>query len=123
MLHMRWPKPFFDMQVQGYVKNVAAVGMFVTLSSSVEARVKLGHLSNTFVEDPKAAFLVGQLVTGHIVSIQGSRCAVLLHLCPSTPHHSHTNFGKFDGDPCLFHKGQEYFKSPCSCFHIIHHAR
>lgn len=111
------------MQVQGYVKNVAAVGMFVTLSSSVEARVKLGHLSNTFVEDPKAAFPVGQLVTGRIVSIQGSRCAVLLHLCHSIPHHSHKSFSKYDVDPCLFDKGQEYFKSPCNCFHIIHHIR
>lgn len=65
------------MQVAGYVKNVAAVGMFVSLSSSVEARVKLGQLSNTFIEDPKAAFPVGQFVSGRIVSIQGDRCAVL----------------------------------------------
>lgn len=61
------------LQVQGYVKNVSAVGVFVTLSSSVEARVKLGQLSDTFVEDPKAIFPVGHLVSGRILSVQGHR--------------------------------------------------
>lgn len=62
--------------MQGYVKNVSAVGVFVTLSSSVEARVKLGQLSDTFVEDPKAAFPVGQLVSGRILNVQGDRYVV-----------------------------------------------
>ena len=57
------------------MKGVSAVGMFVSLSSSVEARVKLGQLSDTFIEDPKARFLAGQYVSGRILSIQGDRSA------------------------------------------------
>lgn len=76
------------------MKGVSAVGMFVSLSSSVEARVKLGQLSDTFVEDPQTTFPAGQFVTGRILSIQGDRsvsdcsfcCAphICMQLCTTT---------------------------------------
>lgn len=57
------------------MKSVAKVGVFITLGRSVDARVKLGQLSASFVEDPAAAFPVGKLVKGRVVSVTGDRSA------------------------------------------------
>ena len=62
-------------QVCGYVQHVSKAGMFVTLSHHVTARVKLGQLAGSFVEDPEAVFPPGTLVKGRILSIQGDRSA------------------------------------------------
>ena len=65
------------MQVCGYVQHVAKAGMFVTLSHNVTARVKLGQLAGSFVEDPEAVFPPGTLVKGRILSVQSDRSASL----------------------------------------------
>ncbi|KAL0048743.1 hypothetical protein WJX82_009925 [Trebouxia sp. C0006] len=65
-------------QVHGYVKSVAKVGVFVTIGRGIEARVKLGQLSATFVEDPAVAFPVGKLVKGRVVSVTGNRVEMTL---------------------------------------------
>ena len=63
----------YVLQVCGYVQHVAKAGMFVTLSRDVVARVKLGNMAASFVEDPGAAFPPGTLVKGRVLSMDGSR--------------------------------------------------
>ena len=60
-------------QVRGYVKAASKVGVFVTLSHDVDARVRLSNLAETFVKDPEAAFPVGQLVSGRILKVTPER--------------------------------------------------
>lgn len=50
--------------------------MFVILATNLVARVKLGQLAASFVEDPEAAFPPGTLVKGRILSVQGDRSAL-----------------------------------------------
>lgn len=57
------------------MQHVAKAGMFVTLSHNVTARVKLGQLAASFVEDPEVAFPPGTLVKGRVLSVQGDRSA------------------------------------------------
>ena len=61
------------MQVSGYVKAVSSAGVFVALARNAEARVKMGHLSDSFVKDPKAAFPEGKLVQGRVISSADGR--------------------------------------------------
>ena len=49
--------------------------MFVTLAHGVTARVKLGQLAASYVEDPEAVFPPGTLVKGRILSVQADRSA------------------------------------------------
>ena len=60
-------------QVSGYVKAVSSAGVFVVLARNLEARVKMGHLSDSFVKDPKAAFPEGKLVHGRVISSADGR--------------------------------------------------
>ena len=60
-------------QVSGYVKAVSSAGVFVALARNAEARVKMGHLSDSFVKDPKAAFPEGKLVQGRVISSADGR--------------------------------------------------
>ncbi len=62
------------MQVSGYVKSVSSAGVFVVLARNVEARVKMGHLSDSFVKDPKEAFPDGKAVEGRVISAADGRC-------------------------------------------------
>ena len=62
-----------SLQVNGYVKSTSKAGVFVTIGRGVEARVKLGQLSTSFVDDPAAAFPPGKLVKGKILSVSGDR--------------------------------------------------
>ncbi|KAH0538406.1 hypothetical protein FGG08_005006 [Glutinoglossum americanum] len=55
--------------IRGFVKNVADSGVFITLGSNVTAYVRISDLSDSFIKDWKAAFEVGQLVTGKIIAI------------------------------------------------------
>ena len=57
--------------VKGYIKSVTPKGVFVALSGTLTARVKLRNLSDGFVEDPKAAFPIGRLVSGKVLSAEG----------------------------------------------------
>lgn len=61
-------------QVSGYVKAVSSAGVFVVLARNAEARVKMGHLSDSYVKDPKEAFPEGQLVEGRVISGSDGRC-------------------------------------------------
>ena len=66
------------LQVSGYVKAVSSAGVFVVLARNAEARVKMGHLSDSFVKDPKVAFPEGKLVEGRVISAADGRCSCLL---------------------------------------------
>jgi rRNA biogenesis protein RRP5 len=60
-------------QVAGYVRDVGRQGAFVEIGRDLVARVRLSNLSQGFVEDPVAAFPVGQLVRGRVLSIAPGR--------------------------------------------------
>ena len=62
------------LQVTGYVKAVSSAGVFVVLARNAEARVKMGHLSDSFVKYPKEAFPEGKLVEGRVISAADGRC-------------------------------------------------
>ncbi|CDY47904.1 BnaAnng09360D [Brassica napus] len=53
-----------DMGIEGYVKNTMSKGCFIMLSRTLDAKVLLSNLSDTFVKDPENEFPVGKLVTG-----------------------------------------------------------
>ncbi|CAM6099604.1 unnamed protein product [Calypogeia fissa] len=55
---------------QGYVKSVSKKGCFVTLSRTVDARILLSDLSDTFVADPFQSFPPGKVVKGRITSLE-----------------------------------------------------
>ncbi|XP_072958510.1 rRNA biogenesis protein RRP5 isoform X2 [Typha angustifolia] len=61
-----------DMDVQGYVKNVTSKGCFIMLSRTVDARVLLSNLSDSYIEDPEKEFPVGKLVHGRVLSVEPS---------------------------------------------------
>ena len=62
------------LQVSAYVKSVSSAGVFVVLARNAEARVKMGHLSDSFVKNPKEAFPEGKLVEGRVISAADGRC-------------------------------------------------
>ncbi|EFJ05133.1 hypothetical protein SELMODRAFT_431837 [Selaginella moellendorffii] len=49
-------------KVHGFVKNVTEKGCFVVLAPSLEARIQLKNLSNSFVQNPD----IGKPLSGHI---------------------------------------------------------
>ncbi|XP_010489787.1 PREDICTED: rRNA biogenesis protein RRP5-like [Camelina sativa] len=59
-----------DMGVQGYVKNTMSKGCFIILSRTVEAKVLLSNLCDSFVKDPEKEFPVGKLVTGRVLNVE-----------------------------------------------------
>ncbi|XP_023641258.1 rRNA biogenesis protein RRP5 isoform X2 [Capsella rubella] len=59
-----------DMGVQGYVKNTMSKGCFIILSRTVEAKVLLSNLCDTFVKEPEKEFPVGKLVTGRVLNLE-----------------------------------------------------
>ena len=61
------------LQVSGYVKAVSSAGVFVVLARNAEARVKMGHLSDSYVKDPKEAFPEGMFVQGRVISASDGR--------------------------------------------------
>jgi len=69
--------------VRGFVKNVADVGVFVTLSYNISAFVRVSELSDAFVKDWKADFEVDKLVTGKVIAIDTSAKNVQMSLKPS----------------------------------------
>ncbi|KAI8646880.1 hypothetical protein BD408DRAFT_428276 [Parasitella parasitica] len=54
---------------EGYVSNIAAVGVFVKLNHSIAARVKIANLSDSFVKEWKDIYKLGQLVKAKIIYI------------------------------------------------------
>jgi rRNA biogenesis protein RRP5 len=69
-----------DMIVYGYIKLVSDKGCFVTLSSHLDARVKIAELSDLYVKEWKNLVSVGQLVKGRVISIDKSNKRIELTL-------------------------------------------
>jgi rRNA biogenesis protein RRP5 len=59
--------------VQGYVRSVSSKGLFLALDRAHTARIKLGQLSDGFIEDPAAAFPVGSRVEGRVLSVEHTK--------------------------------------------------
>ncbi|CAH2053972.1 unnamed protein product [Thlaspi arvense] len=59
-----------DMGIQGYVKNTMSKGCFIMLSRTLDAKVLLSNLCDTFVKDPEKEFPVGKLVTGRVLNVE-----------------------------------------------------
>lgn len=74
------------LQVSGYVKAVSSAGVFVVLARNAEARVKMGHLSDSFVKDPKEAFPEGKLVAGRVISAADGRCCIAIRTTSFESH-------------------------------------
>ncbi|KAJ0242497.1 S1 domain-containing protein [Hirschfeldia incana] len=59
-----------DMGIEGYVKNTMSKGCFIMLSRTLDAKVLLSNLSDTFVKDPENEFPVGKLVSGRVLNVE-----------------------------------------------------
>jgi hypothetical protein len=63
--------------VHGYVRSAQATGkgsgLFVSLSASQTARVKLRMMADEYVDDPVAAFPVGKHVRGRVLDVSHGR--------------------------------------------------
>ncbi|KAK3236152.1 hypothetical protein CYMTET_53700 [Cymbomonas tetramitiformis] len=55
--------------VSGYVKNCSQKGCFVALARNIDAYIRLGNLSDQFVNDPTVSFPQGKLVQGRVLSL------------------------------------------------------
>lgn len=66
--------------IRGMVKNVAEKGVFVQLGGDVTAMVKISDISDKFIKDWQAAFKVGQVVKGRIISLNLDTLRVELNL-------------------------------------------
>ncbi|KAG2446158.1 hypothetical protein HXX76_000753 [Chlamydomonas incerta] len=56
--------------VGGYVKRCDAKGVFVALDRHRDGRIKLGNLSDGFIEDPAAAFPPGSRLEARVVALE-----------------------------------------------------
>ncbi|CAO3666623.1 unnamed protein product [Rhizopus microsporus] len=54
---------------QGYITNITDAGVFLKLSKTISARVKIGNLSDEFVENWKSLYKVGDCVQLKIIHI------------------------------------------------------
>ena len=59
--------------LRGYVINIAAGGLFVTIGTGVLARVKISEMFDSFIKDWKSQFRQGQVVKGAIVLVNEER--------------------------------------------------
>ncbi|KAF2468899.1 nucleic acid-binding protein [Lindgomyces ingoldianus] len=66
--------------VRGFIKRVADNGLFVRLGPHIDAYVRIGELSDSFIKDWKAGFRVDQLVTGKVISNNPNAKSVQLSL-------------------------------------------
>ncbi|KAF2104800.1 nucleic acid-binding protein [Rhizodiscina lignyota] len=66
--------------VRGFVRNTADQGVFVSLSHSITAFVRVSDLSDAFIKDWKPEFEAGKLVKGKVISIDESLNHVHLSL-------------------------------------------
>ncbi|PRW20900.1 RRP5-like protein [Chlorella sorokiniana] len=65
-------------RVAGYVKSAGQAGVFVALARNLDARIRLGQLSDGFVEDPAVAFPEGSLVVGQVLATEGGKVELTL---------------------------------------------
>ncbi|KAL8758381.1 MAG: hypothetical protein Q9184_003949, partial [Pyrenodesmia sp. 2 TL-2023] len=55
--------------LQGFIKNVADSGVFISLGSNVTAFVRVSDLSDLYLKDWKSQFEVDQLVKGKVIEV------------------------------------------------------
>ena len=55
------------------MKSASKAGVFVTLSTNLDARIRLSNLAEGFVADPEADFPVGKLVQGRILNVASDK--------------------------------------------------
>ena len=55
--------------IRGFVQNVADSGLFVRISSTLQAFIRVSDLSDDFLKDWKSHFEIDQLVRGKIIAI------------------------------------------------------
>ncbi|KAI9892883.1 MAG: rRNA biogenesis protein rrp5 [Vezdaea aestivalis] len=70
----------FDDIVRGFVTQVTDKGLFIGLSPSITAYVKVSDLSDKFIKDWKADFQIDQLVKGRVAEVDESQNRVLMSL-------------------------------------------
>ncbi|KAB8360835.1 hypothetical protein FH972_024569 [Carpinus fangiana] len=58
--------------IRGFVKNVADIGLFVSLGPDVTAFVRVSELSDSYLKDWKSQYEVDRLVSGKIIAIDDS---------------------------------------------------
>ena len=58
--------------LRGFVKNVADNGLFIYLSPTVTAYVRVSDLSDSFIKDWKSLYQVDQLVKGKVIGVDAS---------------------------------------------------
>ncbi|KAL8715383.1 MAG: hypothetical protein Q9220_000716 [cf. Caloplaca sp. 1 TL-2023] len=66
--------------VRGFIKSVADNGIFIALSSSVTAFVRVSDLSDLFLKDWKSHFEIDQLVKGKVLQVDNTANHVQLSL-------------------------------------------
>lgn len=66
--------------VRGFVKNVAEMGLFVSLSYNVTGFIRVTDLSDKFLDDWRSQFQVDQLVRGRIIHVDESANRVQMSL-------------------------------------------
>ncbi|EFJ27245.1 hypothetical protein SELMODRAFT_412245 [Selaginella moellendorffii] len=86
-------------KVHGFVKNVTEKGCFVVLAPSLEARIQLKNLSNSFVQNPAEMFPPGKVISGRILSIEPLSGHIEMSLTATTSQDS-SGWKKFG---CLCH--------------------
>ncbi|EFJ27237.1 hypothetical protein SELMODRAFT_412223 [Selaginella moellendorffii] len=75
-------------KVHGFVKNVTEKGCFVVLAPSLEARIQLKNLSNSFVQNPAEMFPPGKVISGRILSIEPLSGHIEMSLAATTSQDS-----------------------------------
>ena len=65
---------------RGFVKNVAENGLFISLSSCVDAFVRVADLSDLYIKDWKSEYTIDQLVKGKIINLDSTSKRVLMSL-------------------------------------------
>lgn len=69
--------------VRGFIKNVADVGLFVSLSYKITAFVRVSAMFDTFQKDWKSNFEIDRLVSGKVISVDEATGRIQMSLKPS----------------------------------------
>ena len=66
--------------IRGYIKNVADLGLFISLSTGITAFVRIADLSDEYLKDWKSQYEVDNLVEGKILSVEESSSRITMTL-------------------------------------------
>lgn len=66
--------------IRGFVKNIDGSGLFISLSSTLTAFVRVSDLSDLFLKEWKSDFEIGQLVKGKVIALDSSQNHVQMSL-------------------------------------------